>query len=93
MVVIVLEKVPQSLKGELSRWMIELKSGIFIGNISARVRELLWTKVCGESKGNPCILIWESHCEQGFNIEFWGKPSRIPTNWEGLMLTTKPLKP
>jgi CRISPR-associated protein Cas2 len=29
----ILEKVPTSLRGELTRWMLEPKSGVFVGNI------------------------------------------------------------
>ncbi len=93
MVVLILEKVPIGLKGELSRWMIELKSGVFVGKVTARVRDLLWEKVKKESQGNPGILLWSAQCEQGYKIEFWGCPSRIPTFWEGLQLMTKPLMP
>ena len=39
MVVLILERVPPGLKGDLSRWMIEPKAGIFLGRVSARVRD------------------------------------------------------
>jgi len=41
MVVLILEKVPRSLRGELTRWMIEVDTGIFVGRLSAMVRDLL----------------------------------------------------
>ena len=40
MVVIILEKVSASLRGELSRWLIEPKPGVFIGHC------LLYTSRC-----------------------------------------------
>ncbi len=88
-----MENVPPGLKGELSRWLLELKAGVFLGNVSSRVREELWLKVCSESHGGPCVLVWTAPCEQGFKIEFWGAPSKVPTLWEGLQLVTKPAKP
>ena len=36
------ERVPQSLRGELTRWLLELKAGVFVGRVSAMVRERLW---------------------------------------------------
>ena len=45
MVVLVLERVPTSLRGELTRWMLEPKAGVFVGTMSALVREQLWEKV------------------------------------------------
>ncbi len=41
MVVIILEKVPAGLRGELTRWLLELKAGVFVGKVSAMVRERL----------------------------------------------------
>jgi CRISPR-associated protein Cas2 len=38
----ILEKVPRNLKGALTRWLIEVRSGIFLGNPTQRVREELW---------------------------------------------------
>ncbi len=93
MVVLVMENVPVGLKGELTRWLLEIKSGVFVGRISARVREMLWNRVRSESRGGPCLLLWTAQCEQGYEIAFWGSPSCIPTDWEGLQLMTKPIKP
>ncbi len=93
MTILILENVPASLKGELTRWLLEVKSGVFVGNISARVRDLLWQKAKEKSAGGPCLLIRQSKCEQGYEIDFWSCPSRVPTSWEGLLLMTKPIKP
>jgi len=93
MIVLVMENVPPGLKGELTRWLMEIKSGVFVGQVSARVRDMLWNKVREKSQGGPCTLLIQSKCEQGFEIDFWGSPTRVPTNWEGLQLMTKPDKP
>jgi CRISPR-associated protein Cas2 len=29
----VLERAPASLRGELNRWMLEIRSGVFVGNL------------------------------------------------------------
>ena len=39
MVVIILEKVSASLRGELTRWMIEPHTGVFVGHVSGMVRD------------------------------------------------------
>ena len=46
MVILLLERVSPSLRGELTRWLLEPKAGVFVGNVSALVREKLWTKAC-----------------------------------------------
>ncbi|HUW60883.1 MAG TPA: type I-E CRISPR-associated endoribonuclease Cas2e [Candidatus Bathyarchaeia archaeon] len=90
MVVMVLERVSPSLRGELTRWLLEPKSGVFVGTVSAMVREKLWEKVCRKTGEGGSILIWTANNEQGFKIDFWGDPSRHVLSWDGLQLITKP---
>ena len=40
----ILEKVPPSLRGELTRWFLEPKAGVFVGHVGAMVRDRLWQK-------------------------------------------------
>ena len=81
-----LEKVPRSLRGELSRWMIEPKAGVFVGKMSAAVREMLWEKAVKKSKGGGCIQVYPAQCEQGFAVRMWGDTSREIVDMEGLTL-------
>ncbi|HEY79739.1 MAG TPA: type I-E CRISPR-associated endoribonuclease Cas2, partial [Caldilineae bacterium] len=66
MVVIILEKVPTSLRGELSRWLIEPHTGVFVGHVSAMVRERLWMKVCSKLRGGGALLIYSTNNEQRY---------------------------
>lgn len=90
MVVIILEKVPVSLRGELSRWMIEPKAGVFVGKISGMVRDKLWEKCCQRRVEGSCIMIWSSNNEQGFLTRSFGDPSRHIIDMEGLQLICIP---
>ena len=91
MLVMILEKVPRGLRGELSRWMIEPRSGVFIGNVSALVRDKLWQKATKQTKSGGGILqIWGSNNEQGFSIRTWGDTSRQVVDFEGLNLVRVP---
>ena len=62
MVVIILEKVSASLRGELSRWLIEPKPGVFIGHVSAMVRDKLWEKCCRGARGGDVYKRQINHC-------------------------------
>ena len=86
MTVIVLERVPVSLRGELTRWMLELKAGVFVGKVSAMVRERLWERVCTNMKGGAGMLIYGSDAEQSFTMRFWGAPDRTIVDFDGLSL-------
>jgi CRISPR-associated protein Cas2 len=90
MVVIILERVPTSLRGELTRWMLEPRTGVFVGKVSAMVRDRLWEKVCSSMRGGAGMLVYSSDNEQGFSMRFWGSTSRWVSDFEGLTLVTVP---
>lgn len=90
MVVMILERVPKSLRGELSRWMLECQPNVFVGNLSARVRDKLWGLACSRLKGGAGTLICKANNEQGYAITFWGKTTYHPEDYEGLTLIRVP---
>jgi len=82
----ILEKVPVSVRGELSLWMIEPKAGVFVGNVSALVREKLWEKVCEKSKNGCCTMLHSFNNEQGYHIRQHGESGRTIEDIEGIQL-------
>ncbi len=92
MVVIILEKVPTSLRGDLTRWMLELHTGVFVGTLKPLVRQKLWARVCGAMKGGAGILVYDARNEQGFEVEFWGGTNRWIVDRDGLKLVQLPEK-
>ncbi len=90
MVVMILENATTSLRGELSRFMIEPKAGVFVGKISALVRDKLW-ELCTDRRAPPGLIqIWSDANEQGFSIRTSGDTSRILRDYEGLSLISVP---
>lgn len=90
MVVLILEKVPPGLRGELSRWFLEPKAGVFVGKVSALVRDLLWDRVCRGKRQGAATMIYSSDREQGFDIRTHGDTSRKVVDFEGLLLIRIP---
>ena len=86
MVVMILERVPPGLRGELTRWYLEPKAGVFVGRVSAMVRDKLWEKACGKAGKGGCLMIYSSNTEQGYRIRSWGETSRSIKDFEGLFL-------
>lgn len=88
MVILIVEKVSASLRGELSRWLIQPQTGVFVGRISGRVRDLLWEKVCiqAEAQGGRALLVHRARNEQGFTIRSHGERQRQIVDFEGLTL-------
>ena len=91
MMVLVVENVSPSVRGEISRWLIEPRAGVFVGNLSARVRDKLWERVTKripdeQEDDAGAIMIYSARTEQGFAIRCHGEPRRKVIDAEGLTL-------
>jgi CRISPR-associated protein Cas2 len=86
MMVMILERVPAGVRGELSRWLIEPHTGVFVGHVSARVRDKLWEKCCKKVKDGGVIQMWSTNTEQRFTMRMYGDTRRDVVDYEGLML-------
>lgn len=91
MVVLILESVPTTLRGELSRWMLEPHPGVFVGSVSAMVREKLWEKVVTSVKAGGATMVHSTNNEQGFALRTHGRTKREVVDFEGLQLVRLPL--
>ena len=85
----ILETVPTSLRGELTRWMIEPSTGVFVGHLSGMVRDRLWEKCCAQVKAGGAIQAWSTNREQRYSIRTYGDTQRRIVDFEGLYLVQK----
>ena len=90
MIVMMLERVSRSLRGELTRWLLEPRPGIFVGTVSAMVRDKLWDQVSRKIGDGAGILVYDSDNEQGFSMRLSGTPNRSIVDFEGLNLIKIP---
>ena len=86
MTVIVLERVQITVRGELSRWMLEPKTGVFIGRVSALVRDKLWDLICEKTGKGSALLVYHADTEQGFAMRAFGDTKRTLIDFDGLSL-------
>ena len=91
MTVLILDNAPENLRGEICLWLLEVKPNVFIGNISARVRTLLWDKVCS-NKNQPALLVYNYNNEQGFIFEMNGEPTRSIVDFDGVNLIKRQIR-
>lgn len=82
----VLERVPRSLRGELTRWMTEVQTGVFVGKMSGLVRDLLWDKCVNRSAGGRCCQVYTTNNEQGFSLRVAGDSCRGLVDLDGIVL-------
>ncbi len=89
MIVMVLQNVPPALRGKLSRYLIETTNGVFVGNLSARVRDKLWDICNGDCKQGSVFQAWSTNNEQGFAMRMAGGERSI-VDMEGLSFVFEP---
>jgi CRISPR-associated protein Cas2 len=88
MLVIVVENAPPRLRGRLAVWLLEVRAGVYVGDYSRRVREMLWQTVeTGIEEGNS-VMIWRSNKESGFDFVTVGTNRRMPVEMDGIQLVS-----
>lgn len=88
MTVIAMECALESVRGELSRWFLELKPGVFVGAVNARIRDLLWERICRTDSAVGAVMAFSAPNEQKFQMKVYGDPKRTVTDFEGVQLIT-----
>ncbi|MDQ0994742.1 type I-E CRISPR-associated endoribonuclease Cas2e [Streptomyces sp. V3I7] len=89
MTVIVLTNCPAGLRGLLTRWLLEISAGVFVGNPSARIRDLLWTEVQQHAGQGRALLTYTDNSEQGFTFRTHDHAWH-PVDHEGITLIRRP---
>lgn len=89
MVVMIMESVPVGLRGELSRWLIEPHPGVFLGHLTAMVRDRLWERACGACREGGVIQMWTTNNEQRFAVRVHGNTRREIVDVDGLQLVRR----
>lgn len=87
MVVITLELVPPRLRGALTRWLTEVATGVYVGRVTALVRDLLWDEVVEEAgTSGRVVMVYRTNNEQGYSVRMEGDSRRKVVELDGLQL-------
>jgi CRISPR-associated protein Cas2 len=86
MTVLILENMSPGFRGEVTQWLLEVKAGVFVGNISAGVRQRLWKKVQDNVNDGAALIIYSAQNEQGFQMDVCRTPERSVVDLEGIFL-------
>ena len=86
------ENVPTSLRGELTKWMLQLKPGVFIGTLSTLVGEKLWIKIQAKLDDGGAIWVKATNNEQKFEMQSCGDYNWSLRDFDGLQLISHPYK-
>lgn len=89
MIVLSLTACPIGLRGDLSRWLFEISPGVFVGNVTARVRDALWTRVTELAKSGRAVMVYSMRNEQHLAFRTL-RSDWAPVDCDGLELVKKP---
>ena len=89
MIIFICYNASDRIRGELTRFLYEIDSGVYIGNISALVRDLLYEKIESLSVNIPnyrMIMIYPAKNENGFSYKYLGSSNYSLKDYDGLVL-------
>lgn len=89
MVVITLTDCPTALRGDLSKWLFEVNTGVYCGNISARVRDELWNRICENIKDGRATMVFNAAGEQHLDFKVHNS-NWEPVDFDGIKLMRHP---
>ncbi|MDR2454630.1 MAG: type I-E CRISPR-associated endoribonuclease Cas2e [Bifidobacteriaceae bacterium] len=81
---------PAGLRGHLSRWLVEVAAGVFVGNTTRRVRDRFWEVVAQGVRSGQAIMVEPASNEQGWSVRTAGVDRWQPVEWDGLVLCSRP---
>lgn len=90
MIVICVTNCPPGLRGDLSKWLSEVNTGVYIGKLSAKVRDELWHRICDSIKSGQATMVYSTNNEQGYAF-LTHNTTWVATDYEGITLMKKPL--
>lgn len=92
-VVVVTENIPPRLRGRMAIWLLEVRAGVYIGDVSVRTRDMLWTQLSEGCEEGNVVMAWSSSHESGYEFQTLGENRRVPIEFDGLQLVAfKPIE-
>lgn len=85
MIVITLTKVPPALRGDLTKWCQEIQTGVYVGNVTARVREKLWERIMRNIGNGEATLTYSTNNELGYTFRTTRKDYQV-VDFDGIPL-------
>lgn len=90
--VITIKKSPPSLRGDLTKWMQEISTGVYVGNFNTKIREKLWERVIESVGSGEATMTYAYRNEIGYRFETHNS-NKIPINFDGIPLVFTPNNP
>lgn len=90
MIVVTLTDCPPRLRGDLSKWLMEINTGVYVGNVNSRVRDELWKRIKENLSNGRATMVFSASNEQ--RLDFYvHNTSWVPADYDGLKLIRRPI--
>ena len=90
MIVVSMTKCPPKLRGDLSKWLLEINTGVYVGQVSARVRDALWKRICDNIGDGQATMVFSTNNEQHMDFYIHNTTWK-PIDLDGIKLMKRPL--
>lgn len=87
--VITVKNAPQALRGDLTKWMQEIATGVYVGNFNTKVREQLWYRVKDSVGHGEATISYSYRNEIGYLFSTINA-QRETVDFEGIPLVRVP---
>ncbi len=88
-VIVVLSDCPKKLRGDMTKWFIEVNTGVYVANLNARVRDELWSRITENIGKGHATMVYSCNNEQHMDFRvhnsYWQ-----PKDFEGIKLMLRP---
>lgn len=92
MLVITMNNCPSKLRGDLTKWLFEIHTGVYVGQVNGRIREMLWNRVCQNIKDGQATMVYSFANEQHLEFRTHNTAWKI-RDFDGVKLMMHPKLP
>ena len=89
MTIIVLTNCPPKLHGDMTKWMAEINTGVYVGKLSSRVRDELWKRICENIKVGQATMVFPAEGEQHLDFRVHNTTWEV-VDFDGIKLMRRP---
>lgn len=88
-IMIVLSDCPPKLRGDMTKWFVEINTGVYVGNLNARVRDEVWDRITANIGRGHATMVFSASGEQHLDFRvhnaYWE-----PVDFDGIKLMRRP---
>lgn len=92
MIVITMTNCPSKLRGDLTKWLCEINTGVYVGQVNAKVREALWHRVCQNIGSGQATMVYSFANEQHLEFRTHNAAWKV-RDFDGIKLMMRPNAP